>query len=269
MIDYVAKVQCHDEDPESDEMVELPPGIDTHTYKGEIKKAILEGRLSKRQGKRLRSLVERLQGKLLETWAAGKDIEKWLDEVQTDAEVSISDGKTEINVFGVQSKGDPSLIGDGQWLRVRNGITMDSGCSVFVIPSDWLKMFPMTESEGSRRKQTYTAAAKGGQPIVNEGQKTIDFITDAGKRKKMVCQVADVNKILASVALICDKGNHVLFRSDGGDIINLKTGVKTPFRRHGNVYVLDAWVRNPAWKGEATPDSPSPELLGFTRQGGR
>ena len=32
----------------------------------------------------------------------------------------------------------------------------------------------------------------------------------------------------------------------------MKTGLKTPFRRHGNEYVLDAWIRNPNWKGEKT-----------------
>ena len=123
---------------------------------------------------------------------------------------------------------------------VKNGITMDSGCSVFVMPSDWLKMFPLRESEGSRKGQEYTAAAKDSKPIVNEGQKTIDFVTKEGKKKIMVCQVANVNKILASIAGICDKGNHVLFRADGGDIISLSTKKKTPFRRLGNIYVLDA-----------------------------
>ena len=58
----------------------------------------------------------------------------------------------------------------------------------------------------------------------------------------MVCQVAGVNKILASVGQICDGGNEVLFRQDGGDIINLRTGIRTPFRRIGNVYVMDAWI---------------------------
>ena len=147
-------------------------------------------------------------------------------------------------MFGEPNGKDPSLIGNGRWLRIKNGITVDSGCSVFVVPSDWLKMFKKVESEGQRRGQQFSAAAKDGKPILNEGQKLIDFVTDQGKKKAMLCQVARVNKILASVALICDRGNHVIFRSDGGDIVNLKTKVRTPFRRHGNVYVLDAWVEN-------------------------
>ena len=158
-------------------------------------------------------------------------------------------------------------------MRIRNGITMDSGSSVFVIPSNWLKMFPLVESEGSRNGQTYKAAAKGGKPIVNEGEKVVDFLTMEGVKKRMTCQVAGVNKILASIAGICDKGNHVLFRADGGDIIHLKTKKKTPFRRHGNIYVLDAWVENPNWKPDAQSKAAKvngeTEMLGFTRQGGR
>ena len=130
-------------------------------------------------------------------------------------------------------------------------------------------MFKTVESEGQRRGQQFTAAGKDGKPIANEGQKMLEFVTDQGKRKRMLCQVAKVNKILASVALICDRGNHVLFREDGGDIINLKTKIKTPFRRHGNVYVLDAWVQNPDWKGDAQPVKTEAEVMGFTRQGGR
>ena len=61
----------------------------------------------------------------------------------------------------------------------------------------------------------------------------------------MVFQVAAVNKILASIAGICDNGNSVLFRSDGGTITNLKDGREIKFRRQGNVYVMDMWVRNP------------------------
>ena len=69
----------------------------------------------------------------------------------------------------------------------------------------------------------------------------------------MTCQVAGVNKILASVAQVCDGGNHVLFRADGGEIINLATDKRTPFRRVGNIYVMDAWVEKNS--GSATTSS--------------
>ena len=62
----------------------------------------------------------------------------------------------------------------------------------------------------------------------------------------------------------------MLFRADGGDIINLKTKRKTPFGRHGNVYVLDAWVENPQHKQPAKDDkTPSAEVLCCARPGGR
>ena len=64
-----------------------------------------------------------------------------------------------------------------------------------------------------------------------------------------------MNKILASIAGICDNGNSVLFRSDGGTITNLKDGRETKFRRQGNVYVMDMWVRNP----KAKPDIGKPK----------
>ena len=111
-------------------------------------------------------------------------------------------------------------------------------------------MFPVRESEGSQRGQEYVAAAKDGKRIVNEGRKTISFVPTQGKPKKMDCQVANVNTILASIAGICDKGNHVLFRSDGGGNINLKSNKKTPLRHHGNTYVLDAWIETPNGKAE-------------------
>ena len=58
----------------------------------------------------------------------------------------------------------------------------------------------------------------------------------------MTCQVAAVNKILASVGQICDGGNEVIFRHDGGEIRHLKSGKSTFFRRTGNVYSMDAWI---------------------------
>ena len=147
-------------------------------------------------------------------------------------------------------------------------MTMDSGSSVFVVPSGWLKMFAVRESVGSKRGQTYQAAAKGGAPIVNRGEKEIRFYTNDGDKRKVVCQVAKVNKLLASIGEICDRGNEVIFRRDGGDIIHIQSGKRTPFRRHGNVYVMDAWIKNPNWiETEPEDDKDDGQALTFTRQG--
>ena len=69
----------------------------------------------------------------------------------------------------------------------------------------------------------------------------------------MTCQVAAVNNILASVAQTCDGGSEVLFRYDGGEILHLKSGKVTLFRRVGNVYAMDAWISK-AQDDEEGPD---------------
>ena len=75
----------------------------------------------------------------------------------------------------------------------------------------------------------------------------------------MVFQVAKVNKILASIAGICDNGNTVTFTDKGGYIKNIETGRRTTFERKGNVYVLDMWVRHPNVK------IPRARTSGFSR----
>ena len=178
-----------------------------------------------------------------------------------------SDGLNELSPFDNIAVDEVNgIIKEGAWLRVRNGVTMDSGSSVFVVPSDWLQMFPVVESEGSRRGQTYVAAAKDGKPIVNEGEKVLKFFTGPSmdaERRKLTCQVAKVNKILASVAGFCDAGNEVIFRRSGGIIRHEETKKETPFRRVGNIYVMDAYLPNPDHKehpdGRKQPDFTRPE----------
>ena len=72
-----------------------------------------------------------------------------------------------------------------------------------------------------------------------------------------------MNKILASIAGICDKDNEVNFRKNGGDIVNCRTGKKTPFRRLGNIYVMDAWVLNPKFKEQEKDEA---EMMSFIGQ---
>ena len=91
---------------------------------------------------------------------------------------------------------------------------------------------------------------KDGKPIENEGQQTIKFFTLEGERKKLTCQVAGVNKIIAPVALICGNSTEVLPKDTGGEIIIIATGKRTAFRRLGNIYVLDAWIPCPDFKPE-------------------
>ena len=53
-----------------------------------------------------------------------------------------SAGLDELSPFGeIPVDSTNGIIKEGAWLRVKNGITMDSGSSVFVMPSEWLQMF--------------------------------------------------------------------------------------------------------------------------------
>ena len=160
-----------------------------------------------------------------------------------------SDGLNKISPFGGIAVADiKGVIKEGAWLRIRNGMTMDSGSSVFVMPTGWLDMFELRESVGSKKGQTYIAAAKDGKPIMNEGEKTIKFYAKPSKnaeKRKFTFQVAKVNKMLASVAGFCDADSEVIFRKHGGMIRGLSSGDITPFRRHGNIYLMDAYIPNP------------------------
>ena len=150
---------------------------------------------------------------------------------------------------------------------------MDSGASVFVMPSDWLEMFELRDSVGSLKGQTYVAAAKGGKPILNEGERVVKFFTKPSmkaERRKLTFQVAAVNKMLASIAGFCDADNEVIFRKKNGVIRHLVTGELTPFRRHGNIYVMDAYIPNPEFDHEDNDmDVDSAESSGFTRPAAR
>ena len=200
-----------------------------------------------------KTIIESIDGE----WPCLKELKKIFENLENEPEpddagldalspFETSKGKVEVDAI----KG---IIKEGKWLRIRNGMTMDSGASVFVMPSDWLDMFELRESVGSRRGQTYVAAAKNGKPILNEGEKVVKFFTKPSlkaKRRKLIFQIAKVNKMLASVAGFCDADNEVIFRKKNGIIRNLIDGEITPFRRLGNIYVMDAYIPNPDYDQE-------------------
>ena len=230
--------------------------LDTLEAADKLEALIKNGTVTQIQGEVLGEVWDMLVVAYAEASANGDDLQVYVRRVQSE-----SDGLHSVDALGELTKDQiEGLIDEGEYYRIRNGVTMDSGSSVFVMPSGWLAMFDLEESEGQRKGQTYQAAAKGSKPIVNEGQRTIKFVTAQKEKRKMVCQVAGVNKILASVGQVCDGGNEVIFRQDGGEIVNLKTGKRTPFRRVGNVYVMDAWIEKP----QKPKDSEGDVNMGFS-----
>ena len=91
-------------------------------------------------------------------------------------------------------------------------------------------------------------------------QKILNFQTNEGREATGLYQIAEVSRPPTSVSATCDKGNWVVYTSEGGFIMNCQTGERTSFERHGGIYELDLWIRDEGNCGSPQPSS-------FHRQG--
>ena len=71
----------------------------------------------------------------------------------------------------------------------------------------------------------------------NYGGTKVEFVKD-GKSKSMNFQVTDCKKPLASVSKIVDKGNRVVFDSEGSYIQNKQTGETMKLERERGTYIM-------------------------------
>ena len=137
----------------------------------------------------------------------------------------------------------------GVWERVE--VTVDSGAVDTVGPPTVAQGNKVTETRASKAGMRYMAA--NGSPIENHGQKAVKGFTDGWNPICMTMQVADVNKVLASVKRICEAGNTVTFDSNGGVIWNRATGKTTRLEEKGGTYSFNMWLpRAQAKKGVET-----------------
>ncbi len=148
-------------------------------------------------------------------------------------------------------------------MRLRRGITMDSGAANNVMPRRIVKgRAAIRPSPGSRKNMHYVAANSGRIP--NEGEVDFEFTTTEGHEESMVFQIAEVNKALGSISYLVDHGYKVIFDKDeitGKDMsmmMHKATKRIARFRRDKNVWILDALV---AKAEDEDPDA------GFHRQG--
>ena len=74
----------------------------------------------------------------------------------------------------------------------------------------------------------------------------------------MVYQIADVTRPLCSIAKVCDKGNRVVFDSQGG-VVEDCWGHKSHFARKGDIYTMNFFAMDP---GNHTGEQ---QTSGFTR----
>ena len=116
-------------------------------------------------------------------------------------------------------------------------LTIDSGASGNVIGKDAVPECPLRPSAGSMAGATYVTA--NGTEMPNRGEQRVRVLTREGAACELRMQITDVRKPLMSVARICDTGHKVVFTSDGGEIIDIKSGQVTKFDRVDDVYRLE------------------------------
>ena len=151
-------------------------------------------------------------------------------------------------VAGTRTAVQAKRVG-GRRLRLRRGITIDSGAANNVMPRRMVRnKAKIRSSPSSRRGVNYVAANDGRIP--NEGEFDFSFQTTEGNDETMVVQVAEVNKALGAVSYLVDHGYRVVFDKDlktGRDIsfmLQKAKNITSRFRRERNIWVLDAFVDN-------------------------
>lgn len=146
----------------------------------------------------------------------------------------------------------------------RGKITVDSGAAESVLPTGMVPGEPLVEGSSKKAGVKYMAAC--GTSMPNRGEKRVKFRTadregQCDNLSSIQFQVTDVNKPLAAVSKILDKGNSVLFTREGKGscIINDVTGERIYLTEEKGVFVLDVEFFE--------PDADDSQAMGFPRQG--
>ena len=126
-------------------------------------------------------------------------------------------------------------------MRMARGITVDSGAADPVMPRRMVRGRgnKIRSSKASRAGVHYVSATSNR--IKNEGETDLHFDTEDGKKLNWTFQIAEVNKVLASVSYLVDHNHRVVFDQDadtGEDIsfiTNKTNGEAIKMRRDKNV----------------------------------
>ena len=141
------------------------------------------------------------------------------------------------------------VMRNGKRVRLRRGVTVDSGAASNVMPRRMVRNKQKIRPSAASIRGVHYIAANNGR-IANEGEVDFEFITEEGHYEMMVMQIAEVNKALGSVSYMTDMGYRVIFDRDektGVDMSRMEhkaTGRTTRFRREKNIWVLDAYAKD-------------------------
>ena len=162
--------------------------------------------------------------------------------------------------FGLESLGaffekhEPvNSISEPEWIPIE--VVMDSGAAESVAPSSIAPWLKLKASDGSREGREYLSAS--GETLKNLGEKNLEVVTNEGLQADTTFQIADVTRPLCSIAKVCDKGNVVVFDSNGGYVEDA-WGHRTHFERKGNIYTMSFFALDPGTSpaNKATSDFP-------------
>ena len=87
----------------------------------------------------------------------------------------------------------------GRRLKLRRGVTMDSGAANNVMPRRMVRNKEKIRPSAASRRGVHYVASNNGR-MANEGEFGFKFTTTEGSEEEMVFQVAEVSKALASVS---------------------------------------------------------------------
>ncbi len=153
----------------------------------------------------------------------------------------------EMNVLTKHQAEGINVLDANEWRRFPSPLIIDSGAAETVLPSSWFANYKMRQSAGSLAGVFYQTA--NGEPIYNEGEKTLMMMNEAGQMRQMTFQCAATTKALGSVSKICSNGNRVVFDDEGSYIQNKITGEKLWLEQTDGVYHLDMHVAPEGWAG--------------------
>ena len=129
---------------------------------------------------------------------------------------------------------------DKGWVEIE--VTIDSGACDTVMPTGLCPHISIISTEESRQGMEYEVA--NGETIPNVGERRCLLMSeDSDRPKRITFQCADIHKPLLSVSRCADLGYQCVLDKEGGQLIDRSNGEIIPLHRHGNLYVMRAWIR--------------------------
>ena len=146
----------------------------------------------------------------------------------------------EINqqIYDYLHSGDIQTVSTGDWVD----IAVDSGAAESVLPEEWIKEYPLLQTD---RSQQAVFATASGEKIQNRGERQPVIRTAEGHVRGMRFQCTRVKRPLASITRMAEANHTVVFDSAGSYIVNKSNGEVTTMRPKNGLFVIEAQIMQP------------------------